>query len=141
MFTVLDQNVTTSMHIAKTYKTLNSMIEIYFFFIFKINKVWHVFLSKTGTSISFRCGKKNPKVNENIFCKSKNHLYCITCTIFGKEYIGQTGTQLTIRMRVHHQQINNPSAKPPIAVNILTQVQININKYSHSRNLKLIPPP
>ena len=44
-------------------------------------------------------------------CKSKNLLYCIICNNCGEEYIGQTGTQLTARMRVHRQQINDPSIR------------------------------
>lgn len=44
-------------------------------------------------------------------CKSKNLLYCITCNQCGEDYIGQTGTQLTARMRVHRQQINDPSTR------------------------------
>ena len=44
-------------------------------------------------------------------CKSKNLLDCIICNNCGEEYIGQTGTQLTARMRVHRQQINDPSIR------------------------------
>nr|XP_034325343.1 uncharacterized protein LOC117689218 [Crassostrea gigas] len=65
---------------------------------------------KTGDSISFKCGKTF-YVNENMSCKSKNLLYCITCNHCGEHYIGQTGTQLTARMRVHRQQINDPSTR------------------------------
>ena len=65
---------------------------------------------KTGSSFSFKCGKTF-YVNENMSCKSKNLLYCIICNNCGDEYIGQTGTQLTARMRVHRQQINDPSIR------------------------------
>ena len=44
-------------------------------------------------------------------CKSKNLLYCIICNNCGEEYIGQTVTQLTARMRLHRQQINDPSIR------------------------------
>ena len=65
---------------------------------------------KTGPSINFKCGKSFT-VNDNMSCKSKNLLYCITCNTCGEEYIGQTGTQLTARMRVHRQQINDPTTR------------------------------
>ena len=65
---------------------------------------------KTGPSITFKCGKYFT-VNDSMSCKSKNLLYCITCNSCGDEYIGQTGTQLTARMRVHRQQINDPSTR------------------------------
>jgi hypothetical protein len=55
---------------------------------------------KTGSCITFKCGKSF-SVNDNMSCKSKNLLYCITCNVCGNEYIGQAGTQLPARIRVH----------------------------------------
>ena len=41
-------------------------------------------------------------------CKSSNLIYVITCAGCDEYYIGETGTQLRARVRVHKQHINTP---------------------------------
>ena len=65
---------------------------------------------QTGQSITFKNGMKF-NVNSNMTCKSKNLLYCMTCPTCGENYIGQTGTKLTDRVRVHKQQIRDPTLR------------------------------
>lgn len=65
---------------------------------------------QTGTIFYFQ-NNKSFKVNANMNCKSKNLLYCMTCSSCGKQYIGQTGNKLSDRVRVHKQQIRDPSIR------------------------------
>ncbi|KAK3097235.1 hypothetical protein FSP39_007883 [Pinctada imbricata] len=44
-------------------------------------------------------------------CKSKNLIYVMTCPNCGENYVGQTGTKLADRVRVHKQQIRDPSTR------------------------------
>ena len=44
-------------------------------------------------------------------CKTKNLLYVISCSKCGKQYIGETGTELRLRMNVHRQQIRDPNLR------------------------------
>ena len=44
-------------------------------------------------------------------CKSANLVYCDTCLNFGENYIGQTGDGIYERVRVHKQQIRDPSVR------------------------------
>lgn len=73
-------------------------------------KVLHVSLSKDRNFFFFKCGKTF-YVKENMPCKSKNLLFCIICNNCDEGYIGQTGTQLTTRLHVHRQQINDPNTR------------------------------
>lgn len=57
---------------------------------------------------------KNGKVitpNSKLNCKSKNLIYCITCSGCSENYIGQTGNSLCERMRVHRQQIRSKETR------------------------------
>ena len=65
---------------------------------------------QTGETITFKCGKIF-SVNNNMTCKSRNLIYCMTCGKCGENYIGQTGTKLADRVRVHKQQIRDPSVR------------------------------
>ena len=65
---------------------------------------------QTGQSITFKNGMKF-NVNSNMTCKSKNLLYCMTCPTCGENYIGQTGTKLADQVRVHKQQIRDPTLR------------------------------
>ena len=47
-------------------------------------------------------------INAPMSCTTKNLIYVITCTGCGEFYIGQTGTTLRDRVRVHKQQIKEP---------------------------------
>ena len=63
-----------------------------------------------GDVFSFRNGKTF-RVNDNMTCKSRNLIYCMVCPSCGDEYIGQTGTKLADRVRVHKQQIRDPDVR------------------------------
>jgi hypothetical protein len=63
---------------------------------------------QTSQSITFRSGMKF-HVNSNMTCKSENLPYCMTCPTCGENYIGRTGNKLTDRVRVHKQQIRDPT--------------------------------
>ena len=62
---------------------------------------------KTGDTFTFKCGKTFT-IRTNMSCKSRNLIYCMICTTCGENYIGQTGTKLADRVRVHKQQIRDP---------------------------------
>ena len=50
-------------------------------------------------------------VQQPLTCASKNVLYAIICDGCKEIYIGQTGDVLRSRVRVHRQQINDPSVR------------------------------
>lgn len=95
---------------------------------------------KTGDSISFKCGQ-TLYVNENMSCKSKNLLYCITCNHCGEHYIGQPEHSLPPACASIASRLMIPVPETPHAVNILADVLREIMKYSHFINLKPIQPP
>ncbi|KAK3091940.1 hypothetical protein FSP39_023867 [Pinctada imbricata] len=65
---------------------------------------------QTGQSFTFKNGKVF-HVNAKMNCKSKNLIYEMTCPNCGENYVGQTGTKLADRVRVHKQQIRDPSTR------------------------------
>lgn len=65
---------------------------------------------KTGQTIIFKNGMKFD-VKSSMTCKSKNLIYCMTCPTCEENYIGQTGTKLADRVRVHKQQIKDPTIR------------------------------
>ena len=65
---------------------------------------------QTGTSITFKNGITF-NVHSNMKCKTKNVIYCMTCNGCGENYIGQTGNKVSDRVRVHKQQIRDPSVR------------------------------
>ena len=62
-----------------------------------------------GGSITLKSGKIL-KANATMNCKSGNLIYCATCPTCGENYIGQTN-KLNARVRVHKQQIKDPSVR------------------------------
>lgn len=58
--------------------------------------------------IIFKIGDWEFKVNSSMTCRTKNLIYCIMCGGCGQYYIGETGTTLRTRIRVHKQQILHP---------------------------------
>ena len=50
------------------------------------------------------------RANDRMNCKSQNLIYCATCPTCKEFYIGQTG-RLIDRVRVHKQQIRDPSIR------------------------------
>ena len=63
-----------------------------------------------GSVYTFKSGKVF-QVRENMTCASQNLIYVIKCNGCGEEYIGQTGDTLRARVRVHKQQIRDPSCR------------------------------
>ena len=61
---------------------------------------------KQGSSVDFR--GKQFRINSDMSCHSKNLIYTIICDGCNKFYIGETGTTLRTRIRVHKQQIKDP---------------------------------
>lgn len=61
---------------------------------------------KQGSSVDFR--GKQFRINSDMSCQSKNLIYTIICDGCNKFYIGETGTTLRTRIRVHKQQIKDP---------------------------------
>ena len=49
--------------------------------------------------------KRSIKITENFTCASANVIYCITCTLCKKLYIGETGRQLGDRFREHLRDV------------------------------------
>lgn len=47
-------------------------------------------------------------MHANISCASKNVIYNITCSGCNEFYIGETGTTLRTRIRIHKQHVNQP---------------------------------
>lgn len=56
----------------------------------------------------FNIGNRNFIVKSNMTCATKNVIYCITCEGCGQHYIGETGSTLRTRIRIHRQHIRQP---------------------------------
>ena len=76
-------------------------------------------------SVVFVLSKNNPaisepnrsiKVTDHFTCISTNVIYCITCTLCKKMYIGETGRRLADRFREHLRDAeqNNTDASKPV---------------------------
>ena len=61
---------------------------------------------REGNSYQFTTRKFT--VTSDMTCSTKNVIYVITCAGCGKYYIGETGTALRSRVRVHKQHISVP---------------------------------
>ena len=88
---------------------------------FQNSKLHKPTISKCGKS---RCGCCNNNLEQsslyfqnadkfeiktNMNCSSQNLIYALICGNCKKTYIGETGGVLRYRVRVHRQQIDNPS--------------------------------
>ena len=82
------------------------------------------FISNTvKTSGPNRC----VKVTDHFTCLSTNVIYCITCTLCNKIYIGETGRRLADRFREHlrdAEQNNTDASKPVVR-------HFNLSNHSH----------
>ena len=56
----------------------------------------------------FKLGNRNFEIKTDMSCASQNVIYCIICGGCGQFYIGETGTTLRTRIRIHKQHINQP---------------------------------
>ena len=61
--------------------------------------------------------KRSIKITDHFTCTSANVIYCITCTLCKKLYIGETGRQLGDRFREHLRGVENDDkiASKPVA--------------------------
>ena len=57
------------------------------------------------------------KITDHFTCTSTNVIYCITCTLCKKLYIGETGTRLGDRFREHLRDVkkDDKNASKPVA--------------------------
>ncbi|XP_062610424.1 uncharacterized protein LOC134272191 [Saccostrea cucullata] len=62
-----------------------------------------------GNKIQLKSGMEI-RTNSSMNCKSENVIYCAICPTCKEYYIGQTG-KLNARVRVHKQQIKDPSVR------------------------------
>ena len=60
---------------------------------------------------------RSVKVTDYFTCISTNVIYCITCTLCKKIYIGEIGRRLADRFREHRRDVekNNTDASKPVA--------------------------
>ena len=61
--------------------------------------------------------KRSIKITDHFTCNSANVIYCITCTLCKKLYIGKTGRRLGDRFREHRCDVekDNKTASKPVA--------------------------
>ena len=61
--------------------------------------------------------KRSIKITDQFTCTSANVIYCITCTLCKKSYIGETGRRLGDRFRGHLRDVekDDQNASKPIA--------------------------
>ena len=61
--------------------------------------------------------KRSIKITDRFTCTSASVIYCITCTLCKKIYIGETGRRLGDRFREHLRdvEINDKDASKPVA--------------------------
>ena len=61
--------------------------------------------------------KRSIKITDRFTCTSENVIYCITCTLCKKIYIGETGRRLGDRFREHLRDVerNDKEASEPVA--------------------------
>ena len=68
--------------------------------------------------------KRSVKITDRFTCILANIIYCITCTLFKKLYIGETGRRLGDRFREHLEKEDKDASKP---------VARNFNLPNHSK--------
>ena len=61
--------------------------------------------------------KRSIKITDHFTCTSTNVIYCITCTLCKKLYIGETGRRLGDRFREHLRDVekDDKNASKPVA--------------------------
>ena len=72
---------------------------------------------KTILRFTSKVDNRYLKVTDHFTCISTNVIYCITCTLYKKIYIGKTGRRLADRFREHLRDAeqNNTDASKPVA--------------------------
>ena len=66
--------------------------------------------------------KRSVKINDRFTCTSANVIYCITCTLCNKLYIGETGKRLGDRFCEHLRDVekNDKDASKPVASHLIS---------------------
>ena len=61
--------------------------------------------------------KRSIKITDHFTCTSTNVIYCITCTLYKKLYIGETGRRIGDRFREHLRDVekDDKNASKPVA--------------------------
>ena len=61
--------------------------------------------------------KRSVKITDRFICTSANVIYCITCTLCNKLYIGEKGRRLDDRFHEHLRDVekNDKDASKPVA--------------------------
>ena len=76
-------------------------------------------LNKTGYIISHHT-KDRHETMHNISCRSSNLIYCISCKICGKQYVGQTLRRLRDRISEHLRDIDKGDKTKPLGLHFTT---------------------
>ena len=71
----------------------------------KINKIGEITSSVTGRTY---------RTMKNISCRSSNLIYCITCKLCRKQYVGQTSLRLKLRFVHHFYSVDKEDATKPV---------------------------
>ena len=83
--------------------------------------------------------KRTIAITDHFWCISTNLIYCITCTLCKKIYIGETGRRLGDRFREHLRdvEINDKDASKPVArhFNLPNHPVESLTSVLHSSNL------
>ena len=74
-------------------------------------------ISQSVSRCSYLNHLKHVKITDRFTCTSANVIYCITCTLCNKLYIGETGRRLGDRFREHLRDVekNDKDASKPVA--------------------------
>ena len=74
-----------------------------------------LFLVNWEVTLSFFSRNAREIISDHFSCISTNLIYCITCTLCKKIYIGVTGRRLGDRIREYLVEINDKDASKPVA--------------------------
>jgi hypothetical protein len=63
------------------------------------------YIKSTTNQRQYKCLKK-------VTCNSNNIIYCITCNLCQKQYVGQTMNKLLVRINAHYSTIRTKKEQP-----------------------------
>ena len=76
-------------------------------------------LNKTGSIISHSTHSQYNTM-QNISCRSSNVIYCITCKVCGKQYVGQTLRKIRDRLSEHLRDMDKADRTKPLGLHFTT---------------------
>lgn len=89
------------------------------------------FHATDNTKFKSEVTKKHYEFQNNMYCKSKNIIYLITCRQCKKQYVGETGRELRERVNDHRSAIKNKKDTP---------IAVHFNLINHSiLDLQIVP--